>query len=222
MTRHGERTDETPARDKWYRNNRERWYDPPLTDAGKLQTSVGNKSGIPFDKVFSSPLVRCLETSAGFSTVLGLPIIPVPGLSACTAAYKQHGNKCTVVTHAKAQELCPGVEVKPYKEAIEEGFDATVEKLVSAAADEGKRCILIVTHREGLRNTSKRTSTAFQRTAYCCIALFRFVKSSQGSSITAIASPEQLGNIRSETQFGQLVATGIHDEEEAVEDESVE
>jgi broad specificity phosphatase PhoE len=214
MIRHGERIDETPAGDEWIQNNRERWYDPPLTDAGKLQavtsaerlkTFVGNKSGIPFDKVFSSPLVRCLETSAGFSAVLGLPILPVPGLSSCTAAYKRHGN-CTVVTHAKAQELCPGVEVKPYKEAIEEGFDATVERLVYAAADQGKKCILIVTHREGLRDTSKRTSTAFQRTAYCCIAIFRFVKSSQGSNITTIASPEQLGSIHTKTQFDSLVA----------------
>jgi broad specificity phosphatase PhoE len=213
---------------------RKRWYDPPLTDTGKqqavnsaerLKSFVDFSQGTSFEKVYSSPLVRCLQTSAGFSQVLGLPIVPVPGLSACTAAYKRHGQECTVIPFAEAQTICPEAEVEPYDEAITEGFAASVERLAAAAAKEGKRCILVVTHREGLRDTSKRTEDPFVRTPYCCVALFRFGMSREGRTIKVVATPEQLTNIGSRSQFEKLIApgsnfqkTGLGSENEAVVD----
>ena len=139
MVRHGERIDETRAGDEWIQQNRDRWFDPPLTERGKEQASraaekmrafVGDEA---FDRVFSSPLVRCLETSAEFGKVLGLPVLPIPGLSTCTAAYKRHGDAQSLVSAVEARGFCPGVDVNEYDSRITSGFFETVDSLAAAA-----------------------------------------------------------------------------------------
>ena len=134
LVRHAQRIDETDEGPRWRAENADRWFDPPLTDAGKRQSaaaaaqllrymnardvglggaSTGTAGGsratpeIPFSCVYCSPLLRTLQTAVEFGRVFGLPVVPVAGLATCTAAFKKHGAQmCTLLPVEAARRQC--------------------------------------------------------------------------------------------------------------------
>lgn len=203
MVRHGERIDETKAGALWRKQNKARWFDPPLTLEGQKQANhaarglyaLCMKTGVvPFNKVYCSPLLRCLMSAEQFGIVFNLPIVPVPGIASCTAAYKRHGRKQSYLSHQDAIKYVPACFVEPFQQDHYQEYHQAIVRLALS-----NQHLLIVTHREGLRDTSILCKQPFQTTPYCCTAVFThclvekparcFRRPQAESSWTILASP---------------------------------
>ena len=236
LVRHGQRIDETAAGRAWQAANADRWFDPPLTDEGRRQAGDaaeqlksfirGKGAAIfaPFSRVYTSPLLRTLQTAEQFGAVLQLPVTPAPGIATCTAAFKRHGARgCPLLGTARARAACAGIaHVEEFDPAYDgtaelgtdggcdgagcDSFVGTVARLArregaafaaaqqaaattsasgsSGGAGGGERqripSVLVVTHREGLRDLSQLTGNPFVKTKYCCIGLFGYFSYGEG------------------------------------------
>jgi len=207
MVRHGERIDEVP--DPSIIHNLPRW-DPPLTRNGYKQ---GAEAGVrlqaehtrlPFDRVLVSPCARTLQTASYLAASLSnIPLQPVPGLAECAAAVQKPGiasfeptlrsaGKAAFLTPAEATEfLARGARIEPIEPRYDEDFERCVNRLASEACARGLARILIVTHREGIRDLAKLAGVRGRvSTGYCCIATFRFASSANGQAQwTMLTSP---------------------------------
>jgi len=204
IVRHGERYDEVRGNDWMAQCGAVRegeqpaWWDPPLTARGKTQAersaaellatmtiSHSVKVGCaPFDSVFCSPLQRCVSTAEPFSAYFGIPIQTVPGIAECCAAlrgkmsssmaWQRNAMSRALQTQEQLAALCP--------EATFVAADPTVESYLGAGGNEscpgrlahGKARILIVTHREGIRDLTQIAGNRTWKTPYCCIAKFTY------------------------------------------------
>jgi broad specificity phosphatase PhoE len=196
IVRHGERYDEVPGND-WYETCGESWLDPPLTARGQVQaedaalalearlreTQTEAAAEPLFDAIFSSPLQRCISTAAPFSRIFGLPIRPVPGLAECAAALQGKAAskdawataRLPLLCAKQLRELCPDAAFLPEDEVVEP-FISRDGVCAAARLTEGRRRILIVTHREGIRDLTALAGTPVRKTPYCCIASFSFAR----------------------------------------------
>eukprot|EP00486_Rosalina_sp_Unknown_P001649 CAMPEP_0201566578 /NCGR_PEP_ID=MMETSP0190_2-20130828/6437_1 /ASSEMBLY_ACC=CAM_ASM_000263 /TAXON_ID=37353 /ORGANISM="Rosalina sp." /LENGTH=450 /DNA_ID=CAMNT_0047985463 /DNA_START=32 /DNA_END=1384 /DNA_ORIENTATION=+ len=119
IIRHGERMDEVASQEsrKWrLLIDDKRLFDPPLTSQGFIQARDRGKellkelSQIKREQdypkcIYCSPMERTLGTAYEIAVVTKLPIIVVPGLSACAAAVKRGGLiKKRVIKHGKIQK----------------------------------------------------------------------------------------------------------------------
>lgn len=125
MVRHGQRIDETVDAQKWLQENKDRWFDPPLTAEGKDQASAAAEQLkdffdlrpdlVPLTHIYCSPLKRALQTAEQFGRVLNLPLLPVAGCASCTAAFKKHGPAGQpLISQTEATELCTATPVLGY------------------------------------------------------------------------------------------------------------
>ena len=94
IVRHGERVDEVPGVrwDKCGKTNPQ-WFDPALTGRGHehaagVADAIRDKFGVecPFDVIYTSPLVRTVQTAEKFSEVPAAPVAPP-----CVRAQASHG-----------------------------------------------------------------------------------------------------------------------------------
>ena len=190
LVRHGERVDETAEAPLFYLNCGDRGWDPPLTQEGRRQADSAGRELLrahqrrPFSCVLYSPCLRTLETAARIATVLGLPLRCVPGLAECAAAVKSRriasfdpsNTSCSrphrFLTQEQALAHCPAGVRFLSPESRYEKFAAAVER---AAASGGVGRVLMVTHREGIRDLAEATGVHGRiKTKYCCIARFSF------------------------------------------------
>lgn len=180
ITRHGERVDEVvrkwqtlPEYDGW------EWYDPPLTPKGQIQgVQAGNLlkeqlqlQGIKFESIYVSPFSRTLMTAEGISDVLQQPVDLVVGVSECCVTVKQLGMTNMIPKFAPVKSIdkfAPKLKINQ-SQLQEEKFEDAAERL----AIPGKH-ILLVTHREGVRNISRKTPTPVRDTPYCITVHFTF------------------------------------------------
>jgi hypothetical protein len=262
VVRHGERIDETHLGAQWMAANRDRWFDPPLTAPGRAQASqaaaglkellLGRHGGkIPFKRIYSSTLVRALQTAEQYALVFGLKVCPVPALACCAAAIKQHGPKAPLLAWAEAQAACPDAELEEYREyeppqpgmcnkrsggaryqhAMEQlAIEAAREPAQAAAGSAGSGAsadddgdvdcgcsVLVITHREGLRDLSGVAGQPFRRTSYCCTAVFECTENQaeygEPPSWALVAAPEdfksqsnfEVGQYRRQLKVGEQV-----------------
>ena len=97
LVRHAERMDETAERGQWARTCGDRYWDPPITQRGKMQSQEAGRALLrehakrPFSCVHVSPCLRTVQTAAEIAQLLGLPLQCSPGLAECAAAVKQKG-----------------------------------------------------------------------------------------------------------------------------------
>lgn len=158
----------------------------------------------PFDRIVCSPCIRTLQTASHIGAVLGLPLSLAPGLAECAAAVRyigiqkfqpREGEVLADATPppaggpppplaqqkkkppprfrdaAKAAPVCAaGVSFTP-ADGVYEEFLPCVERLAAAAA--GGR-LLLVGHREGIRDLCEFAGAKHGRTEYCCITKLRF------------------------------------------------
>lgn len=184
--RHGERSDEVSGIERltWKSSaiyKAGRYYDPPLTNHGRVQARIAGLylSQIPFnqsskqeqwgfDIIYTSPLQRAVQTAVCISEKLGnLPLQVVPGLCSCTAALVRIGyEQATVMTDADIAAAFPEVNLLPRDPLASTSFRGAREWL---AARPNRRRVLVVGHREGTKDMAGRKVP----TPHCCIAIFR-------------------------------------------------
>ena len=189
--RHGERCDEVP-RDKaerivWrnsavYRQGR--WYDPPLTQLGHAQANtVGSslmslrinldRESLHFDRVYTSPLMRAVQTAVGISREFGgLPLQVVPGLCSCTAALRRIGfENAMLMSDADILDKFSGITLIPRDQFAPVSFHGAVDWI----AERPRQRVLCVGHREGIKGLAERSVP----TPHCCIGVFRVDRESK-------------------------------------------
>eukprot|EP00752_Nemacystus_decipiens_P005291 g4799.t1 len=198
--RHGERCDEVSGAERraWEQSPRYRrggWFDPYLTSYGHVQASRAglylktlpfNEQPGGFDIVYTSPLVRAVQTAVCVSQGLGnLPLQVVPGLCSCTAALVRIGYakaQSMLMTDAEITRAFPGITVIPRDPLAPATFSGAAawlaakasEKKAGAEEDGGDGCervsrVLAVGHREG----TKAMAGERVPTPHCCIGIFR-------------------------------------------------
>lgn len=191
--RHGERCDEVNGAERraWERSPRCKrggWFDPFLTRHGHVQASRAglylkslpfNQQPGGFDIVYTSPLVRAVQTAVCVSQGLGnLPLQVVPGLCSCTAALVRVGYlnaQNLLMTDAEIARAFPGVTVIPRDPLAPTRFSEAAAWLAAkasekaSAGDHGVSRILAVGHREG----TKAMAGERVPTPHCCIGVFR-------------------------------------------------
>ncbi|CAN0052050.1 unnamed protein product [Ectocarpus sp. 6 AP-2014] len=198
--RHGERCDEVRGDERraWEKSPRCKaggWFDPFLTSYGHVQACRAGEhlKGLPFnrqqkqpgsfDVVFTSPLVRAVQTAVCISQSLGnLPLQVVPGLCSCTAALRHIGYssaEATLLTDEDIIEAFPGVTIVPRDPLAPTSFGGAASWLAAkacekkgAGSDGDGECfsrILAVGHREGTRAMAGRKVP----TPHCCIGIFK-------------------------------------------------
>lgn len=191
--RHGERVDEVSGsvRSAWACSTavqEGRYYDPPLTKHGHVQASAaglhlrilqsnhqagttagGGEGGCSpsFDTVYTSPLVRAVQTAACVSRALGgLPLQVVPGLCACTAGLRRTGfEQSVLMTDADIVDAFPEVKLIPRDPSAPTSFRGAQDWL----ATRPYRRVLAVGHREGTKAMAGRNVP----TPHCCIGIFK-------------------------------------------------
>lgn len=207
--RHGERCDEVRGEERkaWMlspRHMKGGWFDPFLTCHGHAQASqaglflkslpFNQQPGKSFDIVYTSPLIRAVQTAVCVSQGLGnLPLQVVPGLASCTAALCRIGYEkaaANLMTDAEIVETFPGITVVPRDPLAPTSFSGAVEWLAAKASetkdargddDDGDGCsrVLAVGHREGTKAMAGRTVP----TPHCCIGIFRAEASEKPSTL---------------------------------------
>eukprot|EP00903_Cladosiphon_okamuranus_P009071 g8672.t1 len=175
------------------------WFDPFLTSHGHVQASRAGLylKSLPFtqqpgtfDVVYTSPLVRAVQTAVCVSQGLGnLPLQVVPGLCSCTTALERIGYanaQNLLMTDAEITRTFPGVTVIPRDPLAPTSFSGAAAWLASKVSEKkgadddedggGDGCgcarvsrVLAVGHREGTKAMAGRRVP----TPHCCIGIFR-------------------------------------------------
>jgi len=197
LIRHGERVDETTEKHEWRRNCGGRTWDPPLTKNGARQArkaaerlialGYGRQGDDGVAVVLSSPLLRTVQTASHIASALDIPVQTLPGLAECAAAVHKMGIESFGTRHwsragppprflnpdqvQATTECAPKtafVHAAPGEERFET-FSTCITRLAAVS-----ELLLIVTHREGIRELCAMAGQAACRTPYCAIAKFEF------------------------------------------------
>jgi len=196
MVRHGERVDETPGAIEWAEATpTSRHFDPPLTDAGAEQaaqaaeTLLAHPLGPDFGTtIYASPLARCLKTASVIAEATNKQVCVVPGLGECAAAAKRRGIMAlNLLPIDEMKKLCPQMVAfdrdapVTFEDACQWAARARAAEAAAAAIDaaDGRSVdVLVVTHREGIRDVAG----IHQRLPYCAIARFT-ARANVGTSV---------------------------------------
>lgn len=183
VVRHGERVDETEEARVWYDTiDPERWFDPPLTEAGREQARraarrlADTHERVGFEAIYVSPLLRTLQTAEEMAKLLKLKVVVVPGLCECAAAVRRRGLRAMplLLTEEEIRHECPDIADLTILPLHPETYQPTLESLCSTG---GARDVLVVTHREGIRDLIRLIEGRGKRrarTPYCCVAVFGY------------------------------------------------
>lgn len=197
--RHGQKCNEVQGaeRQAWVQSPRFMrvgYFDTFLTRHGHVQASRAglylkslpfNQRVGGFDVVYTSPLVRAVQTAVCVSQGLGnLPLQVVPGLSSCTAALVRIGRTAqdNLMSDEEIRETFSWITVIPRDPQAPATFPGAAAWLAAKAdekggtreddGDGGWLCvsrILTVGHQEGI----KAMAGAKVPTPHCCIGVFR-------------------------------------------------
>lgn len=197
VVRHAERADEAPLQRlggaPWAVGGGRARTDPPLTARGEDMAALAGEhlasivgGGYGFAAVHSSPLVRCLQTAAALARALGgVPVEADAGLAACAGRVAAAAAKGASVPYAPERELraataglqlgLGGMDGRSGGGAA--GFRAAVERIAREAAAPGG-AVLVVTHREGVRELDRAAGEARMAAPYCVVHEYDFCEES--------------------------------------------
>jgi broad specificity phosphatase PhoE len=164
-------------------------FDPPLTRGGEQQAAESARQlrallpGRPFDVVYCSPLLRCVQTAAPVATAFDVPITIVPGLGECCAALQSSNPRASkrwpklVRTLERLTELCPVATFTPPDPCFPEAF-SSADGTCPGRLARGRHRVLLVSHRESIRGLvalqpDYRRRASDMHTPYACVGLFR-------------------------------------------------
>jgi len=201
IVRHGERIDETIDAHEFYScSSRERFWDPWLTKTGMQQgLNAGRQLMQQLEQfqdlklhhhIVTSPCLRTVQTAAAISIGLGgLPIQCFPGVGECASAIKKRGIQSfdpnsngphLFLTTQELAQYCPPSTKFLESDSIYDEFMPCLHRIAvsrtkdhqSGHQDTKKKAIIIVTHREGIRELCHRVGHYRMRTNYCEIVHF--------------------------------------------------
>eukprot|EP01038_Epipyxis_sp_PR26KG_P008412 gene8412-11378_t len=141
--------------------------------------------------LYSSRLIRCVQTAYQIALLLNKPIKVSGGLALTAAAVEKAGDKFMFLTTEDIQALCPGVEIIDCdKESDSLNFVSSSNWLdpileITNQSIVTKTIPIIVAHRETIRNIAKR----YIKLPYCAIGLYE--KKSQIESIQNTINPKE-------------------------------
>lgn len=198
LVRHAERADEAPLENigsiKWDINKRR--HDPPLTRRGEEQARIAAKYIVDmcknctdergqynFEVVHTSQLLRCTQTAAALARELGdAPLRVDAGLAACAkrcrlaaAAGKDLplASLAELIKAAASHKIEVAPCVRPPPEKADCLFIDTLEEL--ARQQRGIGGLLVVTHREGIRELDRRAGEVRSMAMpYCVVHEYDF------------------------------------------------
>lgn len=197
IVRHSERLDEV-APEEWLESikNNSSWRDryslendTPITAAGAamaadaaktvreiLSTRLRNGSTTKDlnIRIYSSRLMRCVQTANQIAQELNLPIHVSSGLSLTAVAVGRRKTTFQFQTLDELSALCPGVQLH-CADTEDAGFSVCKRDWLDALRDVASRdeINIIVAHRETIRNLVGERI----RLPYCCIGMFAFQNS---------------------------------------------
>lgn len=190
LVRHAERADENPGAAVSLEHFPE--WDPPLTEIGvdqarRAAVHVGSKLSSFYSfspAVYTSPFLRCVQTAHPFAQALHLPLVVDTGAGACAWAFKKslrdEGRPPPFLGESALHSAAPGMELR-FGAPRTEGAEDFVSFLASVAAcapppqpagDGHLRApaVLVVTHREGLRELDRLCGVAERMATPYCVA----------------------------------------------------
>lgn len=217
VLRHGERVDEVDFEWSRKEENKKCWYDPPLTVKGKKQAAMAAnylervhrvRNGC-FKRVYCSTLRRAVETAAMVTSIIHDSevegktssaeserkgsIILDPGLAHFAAAIES----AQKITSTLPTFVDKKVWEATYSSLRFEGSVANkrgtkameaLECLIKRECDAGSKDVLVVSHRENIRDVAKlcKNAGALERSGrvhlgYCAIGVFECEILSDGS-----------------------------------------
>jgi len=185
LIRHGQRYDEVPGND-WDSICQSRWFDPPLTvTGGKQAHKVGQflvAQDIKFSAIYVSPLLRTMQTAEPIGRALNLPLQPVFGISHCAAAVEAIGlKKVPFLTPKDFSKHCPTAKIEKF-DTTYENFTDSCSRLAQKHMSSTQEHVIIVTHREGIRDmTLMASGKRLIGIPYCAIAKFQYIEDDEGA-----------------------------------------
>lgn len=190
VVRHGERIDEVDSsywidycKQKYNPNYsiefESRINDPILTEEGCLQaqevaetllTELNEYNLEEISYIYSSKLIRSIQTAYYIALKLSKPILVSRGFAMTAAAVEDMGDQFQFLTIEEIQEFCPNVEI------IDGDVDPSHPHSVPSPnwwhsinhVINQNSISIIVAHRESIRNLVRRRF----KTPYCCYGVF--------------------------------------------------
>jgi len=175
MVRHGERLDEVPGND-WFNVCGDLWHDPPLTELGKFQAKEAGTQLLlsphysEWSVIYSSPLLRTVQTAYEMSKVMNRPIQILYGLGECAAAVRAGQRQFRSIE--ELTKFCPHLKLVDgdHHSFHREQFIASLTRIGTSHGTK----FLCVTHREGIRELGKKSGLRLGHVTYCGVAHFSF------------------------------------------------
>jgi broad specificity phosphatase PhoE len=196
VVRHGERIDEVNpqewtaiCRQKYSHSSSQMYYrtnDPPLTTAGisqaqevakTLKSQLGDEHQLQC--IFSSKLIRAIQTAHQIALELSLPIVLSTGF-ARTAQAVGDDDPFDFLSLEEIQTYCPGVTfIDADANEISDDNTSLLDSIVIPSRKwhqsiefiaEKYPLSILVAHRESIRNLLGRRYS----TPYCCYGIFKF------------------------------------------------
>lgn len=193
IVRHGERVDEVPGAEQqqWLQSlcGADR-FDPPLTRRGVQQAAESARTlrqllhgqVQPFEAVYCSPLLRCVQTAEHFSAIFGIPITLVGGLGECCAALLATNPKAArrwprLLPLEALMQRCPAASFTAPDATFPERFLSTPPlRTCAGRLAQGRPRVLLVSHRESIRALVAAQACRYTRddmhTPYACVGVF--------------------------------------------------
>lgn len=198
VIRHGERADRLSTH-PWNKHRKPRRQDPPLTTTGLSQAlaaatslSIDNLFPYPSVVIYSSPLTRCLQTSAILSAYLKIPVHVVFSLSKSCKYLRTCIKMHTVPEVADASEAAtiihsthPDATFSSYLPDDGLSFKQSLESLVlknhSDYSPTTSIVSVVVAHKESQAELARLSGNRLLATPPCGRASFQFTCSSTSS-----------------------------------------
>lgn len=187
VVRHGERIDEVDA-DLWYRRKHRQSRrilsrrrcdmsednDPNLTDDGLRQAEAAAdriiqdaiRGGYSIDCIYSSKLIRAVQTAHKLAIKLNIPIILSASLAQSAAAVERMGERFDFLSISELAHFAPGVELLDDGSMIPSSWES---HLLGTIVARRNNCIVFA-HRETIRDLVPEFSR--RKVPYCGMALF--------------------------------------------------
>eukprot|EP01066_Platyproteum_vivax_P009566 Platyproteum_vivax@DN4219_c0_g1_i2.p1 len=195
IVRHGERADESASDSEQFfqETARSSLFDPPLTACGNRQAEVAaiqlktfmtdSSLGLKFKRVYSSPLLRSVQTAEVIASALDLSLQVVAGLSSCCAAVERYGLATLMPRmHVFQKDYKGNAEHdKPNLEDLSfiDCLRVVIAREASEAIGGAPIHLLVVAHREAThdllhtyRPSEIEKLMVFRHVPYCCISVF--------------------------------------------------
>lgn len=226
LLRHGERLDEIGQSSDS--------FDPGLSGHGFLQAKTAwegiakNCEG-GYD-VYTSPMKRTLETAAPPDYTQPTTVKIVPGLASCAAAVGHFGGirsphlpDPVLLDHSKLLSRAKTINPSTTFSILDDSsFDSSLtqfsndttrfsdKQFLNAVlacvedSDAEKTCV-IVTHREGIRNLTRKLTDALRRPhiSYCCVASYRIQQTDPSTTPPPLFSDWWYEECRSFEEFAE-------------------